>query len=295
MSVYRDTDTTVYFEHPYPGDLVATVYRNGVQLVVDREVTKTAPGKFELALSYNETQFDGRLDIIWAGTDEALPFQRTTSVEVITPLISLSDLKTVFVDTHMGEGELKELEEQVRIFIQSYTQQSYGYEVGSHSVVGNGEKKVALPKRLIKANNITGGPVGYFGIANNGWYLYVSNKNYLSIKEMPPEEYVDNNVYMTQGVIYVPDSYWKQFRTGVTYTIDGEWGFYTVPDDVRQAALLLAKDFGTGENLYRDRYLETMKAGDWNFTFAPGAYRGTGNARADQLLDPYCRQGMVII
>lgn len=292
MSVYRDTDAEVYFEHPIGVPLTATLYREGVVAPL-RTVTNIAPvnGKYTFALTWEDAQYDGKLSIAWSDADD---FERTQSVEVITPLVSTSDLRTVFRDTNMADGDLKELEEQVRIFIQSYTRQSFGYEVGSYSVVGTGEKKIALPKRLIKFTEITGGPVGYYAVANNGWYLYVSNKNLLTIKEMPPEEFVDNVTVVT-GVIHVPDSYWKQFRVGATYTITGEWGYHTVPDDVRQAALLLAADFGSGENLYRDRYLKTMKAGDWNIAFDPGAFRGTGNARADQLLEPYRRQDMVII
>jgi hypothetical protein len=294
MSVHRDKDATVTFEHPFPGPLTATVYRGDLMILESGPLMPSA-GRYTLPLSYRETQFDGRLDINWRGLDGTSIFTRTTSVEVITPLVDISDLRTLFQDTNKSDTELKELEEEVRIFIQSYTQQDFGYEIGAHSVVGNGETKVALPKRLIKAHEISGGPVGFFGVANNGWYLYLGNKNYFSIKEMPPEDFIDNNVYMTQGVIFVPDMYWKKFRTGVQYKILGEWGYYSVPDDVRQAAILLAKDFGTGENLYRDRYLDTLKAGDWNFKFTPGAFRGTGNVRADKLLDPYRRQGMVII
>lgn len=293
MSVYRDTNTSVTFEHPFPGPLTAVVYRNGQEIHRVAGLTPVA-GRFTVPLSYVETQFDGRLDIQWIGGTEETPFTRTTSVEVITPLVQLSELKTVFEDVHISEPELKDLEEQVRVFVQSYTQQTFGYENGTYSVVGNGEKKIALPKRLISARTIRGGPVGNFAISNSGWYLYVSNKNMLTIKEMPPEEFVDN-VQLVSGVIVVPDSYWKQFRTGVTYTIDGEWGYYSVPDDIRQAALLLAKDYGSGETIYRDRYLEAMKSGDWNLTYSPGAFRGTGNKRADDLLEPYRRQGMVII
>jgi hypothetical protein len=290
MSVYRDTDKSVTFEHPFPGPLVATVYRNGAKILESGPLTPVA-GRFTLPLTYKETQYDGRLDIEWVGADG---FLRTTSEDVVTPIVPLSRMQAVFTDSNWAEGDLSELEEQIRIFIQSYTGQTFGYEVGTYSIVGTGEKKIALPKRLIRMETVTGGPVGYFTVANNGWYLYVDNKNYLTTKEMPPDEF-ENNTTMTQGVIYVPDAYWRKFRVGVTYEITGEWGYYSVPDDVRQAALLLANDFGTGENMYRDRYLDDMKAGDWNLTFNAGAFRGTGNARADQLLEPYRRQGMVII
>jgi len=292
MSVYRDTNATVTFEHPFPGPLTAIVYKDGQE--IHRQVGLMPAPNYELELTYVQTQFDGRLDIEWVGGTWDNPFKRTTSVEVITPLVSLSDLKTVFQDVHIADGELKDLEEQVRIFIETYTQQDFGYEIGTCSVVGNGEKKIALPKRLMRVHRIKGGPVGYFNTSNDGWYLYVGNKNYFTIKEMPPEDYIDN-VQLVSGVIVVPDSYWKKFRSGTTYEIEGEWGYYSVPDDIRQAALLLAKDYGSGETIYRDRYLESMKSGDWNLMYSAGAFRGTGNKRADDLLEPYRRQGMVII
>lgn len=292
MSVYRDTNTTVTFEHPFPGPLVATVYRGGISIMVSDPVMPVA-GKFTIPLTYNETQFDGPLDIVWANTDE--DFSRTTTTQVITPLVALSRLQTLFEDTNWTDPELAELENSVRVYIEAYTGQNFGYEIGTYTVVGNGEKRVSLPKRLIKATSIDGGPATYFSVANNGWYLYINHKYMLTIKESPPDEFIDSNIYVTHGVITVPDYYWKQFRVGARYTITGEWGYYTVPEDVQEAAMLLANDFACGDSLYRDRYLKSMKSGDWNLAYTSGAFQGTGNAKADQLLSPYRRQSLVII
>jgi hypothetical protein len=82
---------------------------------------------------------------------------------------------------------------------------------------------------------------------------------------------------------------------GAVYSITGEWGYYSVPEDITEAAMLLANDYACGDNLYRDRYLEVIKSGDWNMGFSNRAWDGTGTARADQLLEPYLRTGMVII
>lgn len=289
MTVYRDTNSDVIFEHPYEGPLTAAVYRGNLLLKTFAPVASQA-GRFTAPLTYRETEFDGQLRIVWIGDN----FSRTQYVEVRQPLVSISKLRTLFSASNLGDGELAELENDVRLVIEAYTGQRFSHEIGTKYVVGNGEKRVALPMRLSRLDTIEGGPVGYFTVSNDGWYLYIHNKNYLTIKEMPPEEYVDN-VQLVGGVIHVPDTYWKKFRVGVEYGITGEWGYPTIPTDVEEAALLLANDFGTGENLYRDRYLEAIKAGDWNLTFTPGAYRGTGNARADNLLEKYRRQGMVII
>lgn len=291
MSVYRDTNASVTFEHPFPGPLVATVYRKGFSILVSDPIMPVA-GRYTLPLTYKETQFDGPLDIAWENVDEE--FLRTTSVNVITPLVPLSRLQTLFEDTNWTDSELSELENTVRVYIEAYTGQSYGYEVATHVVTGSGEKRVALPKRLIKATEIAGGPATFFTVSNNGWYLYINHKTLLTIKEAPPEE-AGQNIWVTHGVITVPDVYWKQFRIGAQYSITGEWGYYTVPDDIQEAALLLANDFACGDSIYRDRYLKTMKAGDWNLGYSDGAYRGTGNVKADQLLEPYRRNSMVVI
>lgn len=297
-SVYRDSNSTVVFEHPYPGPLTATVYRQGslVPILVSSPITPTASkpitgNVYELALTYNETQFDGRLNIEWTGADT---FKRTTSVDVVTPLVPLSELRTAFTDTNWTDSELMELEGAVRTFVESYTRQSFGYEVTTVSVTGSGEKKLALPKRLISIESITSAVPGFFTLSNDGWSLIWRGNNYLTIKEMPPDEFVDNTVYVS-GVIYVPDSYWTKFRRGERYDITGEWGYYTVPDDVREAAKILAADLASGDSLYRDRYLDQMKSGDWMLMFNKGAFRGTGNVRADHLLESYRREGMVII
>lgn len=294
MTVYRDTNAEVVFEHPYPGPLTATVYRNNVAIFTSGLLTPVA-GRYTLPLTWKETQFDGELEIEWAGGTDADPFLRITSEQVITPLVPLSRLRTLFDNTNWTDLELKELEEKVRVYIESYTGQTFGYEIGSKRVVGNGEKRLILPKRLLKFDTITGGLPGFFTVSSDGWQLLIRNKNLLEIKEAPPEEFMESPIYMTHGVIAVPEAYWRQFRTGTEYLVSGEWGYYTVPAEIQEAALLLANDYACGDNIYRDRYLDTIKSGDWNMKFNPGAYRGTGNARADQLLDRYRRWGMVII
>lgn len=293
MSVYRDTNSVVVFEHPYEEPLTAAVYRNGSKIMESAPITSEG-GRFELNLTYRETQFDGELVIVWTGLDEIFPFQRYQYVEVASPIVPISRLRTLFASTNYQDAELAELENNVRLVIQAHTGQKFGFEVGTKSVTGTGEKKISLPQRLNKLYSVTGGPLTYFTVSADGWSLYLGYKNYMGIKEMPPEDYIDN-VTVVSGVIHVPDTYWKKFSRGTTYAIEGEWGYPTVPADVQEAALLLANDFGTGENLYRDRYLEAIKSGDWNLTFSEGAFRGTGNARADGLLEKYRRQGMVII
>lgn len=295
MNIYRDTNTTVVFEHPHPGPLTATVYREGVlaPILVVTPIPSVA-GRFSLPLTYIETQYDGQLTVEWTATD----FERTQLIDVRNPLVSLSKLRTLF-EENKSDAELAELENAVRLVIESVTGQTFDYEYATYYIPGTGGDRVALPKRLARLEEIVGGPIGYFSVSSDGWFLYIRNKNFLTTKEAPPEEFQDNKVWtgdgLSGGVIYVPDTYWNQFRKGIQYAVTGEWGYSTIPDPIQEAAMLLANDIACNEVIYRDRYLDSMKAQDWNLEFNPGAFRDTGNARVDKLLEPYKRSEPVII
>jgi hypothetical protein len=291
MSVYRDTAANAVFEHPYPGPLTATLYREGVTEPL-REVAGISPvgGKYTLPLTWQDTQFDGNLSIEW--WNETDDFSRFQTIEVVTPLVSLARLRTLFDGESKTDAELAELESTVRVFIQAYTGQSFGYRVGSYEFIGTGSKTIALPQRLSKLTAFSGGWKANLSLSNDGFSIYVAPETLLTVKEAPPEEYL---TYVTNGVIRVPEYYIKAFNKGALYTVTGTWGYDVVPDEVQEAAMLLANDFSCSETLYRDRYLESIKIQQDTITYHPGAFRGTGNARADLLLGKYRRNGMVII
>jgi hypothetical protein len=297
MSIYRDTNTDVTFEHPVGSPLVADVYRLPDEVIPILSVDAIAPvgTTYTLPLTFRETQYDGTLKIVWSGVDGSLPFSRIQYVDVVTPLVSLPALRTLFSDTNLTDVELSEFEVTARSIVQGYTGQNFGYSVGAKAVTGTGEKKISLPARLAKLTSIDPGPAGgYFTVSTDGWHLYINSVNLLDIKEAPPEEFIDN-VTLVSGVIYVPEVYWRKFRYGAVYTVTGEWGYESVPQDVQEAAKAIVSDLGAPDSLYRERYLNSVKASDWQLAYNPGAFRGTGNARADQLLEQYRRDGMVII
>src|SRR6478609_4235924 len=77
------------------------------------------------------------------------------------------------------------------------------------------------------------------------------------------------------------------WKNDYPFDITGDWGYKTVPAPVKEAARLLINDYACQEAIYRDRYLESIKAADWRLQFSSRAWEATGNARADQLLSEY--------
>lgn len=308
MSVYRDTNPTVVFTHPFPGPLTATVYRDGDTTTPLATFTGLLPdpsGNYQVQLTYRQTQYDGRLRIDWTGTESDLTaFARSTYVDVVTSLLSPAQQAEPW--TRDGQAappadELAMLENTVRAVIEAYCRQSFGYAVGTKALQGTGYKKIALPQRLASLTsyqaidpngNVGPGWPGSIVISNDGWNLILAPDTTLTVKESPPIEFMN---YVSNGVIQVPDSYIKSFVSGTVYNVTGVWGYEVVPSEVQEAAILLMNDFATNDVGYRDRYLSSVKIQQDTVIYHPGAFRGTGNARADLLLAKWRRTGMVII
>jgi hypothetical protein len=290
MSVYRDTNSDIVFEHSMGEPLYAMVFREAVLVQETDTAITPVNGKYTLTLSYKTTQLDGQLRVVWTNLDD---FERVQNVDVVTPLISLGKLRTLFDGENKSDAELAELENTVRVFIQAYVGQSFGFFQGTRQFIGNGGNRIALDMRLNTIIAFSGGWPGYLAPGPDRWSLQIIPDNLLSVKQAPPEDLFDT--YVMGGVIRVPSAYIKRFNQGTVYSVTGTWGWDFVPDEVQEAAMLLANDFSCSEVTYRDRYLESIKIQQDTITYHPGAFRGTGNARADLLLAKFRRTGMAII
>lgn len=333
MSVYRDTNTAVTFTHPVGVPLTATVTRENGTVSSSAGPISPVSGSYTYNLTYHDTQYDGKLTITWTGTDEmSNPFSRAQAIEVVTPLVTTSQLQTIFTQTPPAQGDLIELENTIRAIIETYVGQTFGYSYGVKTYTGTGAGKLILKDRLANLVGILGGlgmatsdttqlivdangnPVldgngnptyktnlngelntGFVSVIQDGWTILMDWPQFLTLKQAPPEDLIQF-APSQDGTIRVPRRYWAEYDQGTQYTITAGWGYDAVPDEIQEAALLLANDYVTNDSGYRDRYLEILKIQQDSWTYHPGAFRGTGNARVDLLLGPYRRQnGMVII
>lgn len=289
MEIYRDTSSTVTLEHPVTGPLTADIYRGDEVISANQVVTSTS-GKHTTNIDWSLTEYDGVLKIVWKKTG----FSRTTWEEVVTPIIPLSELAILLDD--VSEADRYDAEAVVRRIIDTYTGQTFGKFRGTKQVNGNDSTQLALPNPLLTFTDMSDDmftfDVASFAIRGEGWFLGGKPGAYWTIKDAPPEEVLDdfNNVIYAPGTIKK-----KDFAYTSVYTITGDWGYESVPTQVVQAAKMLISDYACQDSSYRDKYLESMKAADWRVQFTQGAYDGTGNLKADQLLNPYKLSSMVVI
>lgn len=304
MYVYQDTNSEVAFKHAYlprtdfdPSVdlpvLYVDIFRGSVKIVENLgpvqgvgwsgssstqsgNIVTSTPGVYTIVLDYNDTQFAGQLRLNWHNADRT--FDRDQLVDVVTPICDLSDLEAVLTDeSTVTKTSLAELENTIRQLIEAYTGTTFGVRYGTKVVRGVDD----LSRLLDSSVRID--------LIEPPLNVELRSKfTYLNIKQAPPEDLMDNYF---DGVIRVPRDYY----TNVTYTVTGSWGYAQVPAKVQEAALILAKEFSCNESLYRDRYLQVVQYGDNRFQFNPQAFAGTGNVKADQLLDEFKKEGMILV
>lgn len=310
--IHNRTSQTVYLD-VYGGtaDALPTAVFTAVDgtvrsLIVVKEATPPAgvAERYSAILTMADTKSDGPVKVVWNFTMSSVPVDKTDHYEVVTPYLSLEELREILPDA--SDSEIIAAEAAARHIINAHCGQSFGLSTKSILVEGHGDSALRLPERLIEITGLgtltaTLDPNATI-IVSDGWYLKKGWANALSTIESDSAYWngwdVDNNaapgepgyekpnhgpIIHAPGVSGTP----TVWRDDYPFRITGRWGWEYVPEPVREAARLLVSDYSCYEASYRDKYLESIKAADWRLQFSSRAWDFTGNVRADQLLSQY--------
>lgn len=273
------------------GDVHVTVSKSGTK-VVDNAVATVVSGTdgvYEYILPTNVTVDDeqiqvttaeGILEADWSFTISSNALSIKEYYNVVTPYCLWEYFAPVAPNTAPTYQTYLECERVSRFIINSYCGQEFGQEYTTYGVEGHGTNSLALPRRLQTLGTVTwtGNPIPRSGEVIGYQYPYaweVVGSGWI-IRQQPYPRRFD--------VAYPIDA---RFIRNRTYNVSGLWGYQGVPTAVEEASKILTADFMCKEAKYRDKYLDNIKMGDWRIQFAAGAFEGTGNAKADDLLADY--------
>ena len=235
------------------------------------------------------TKSDGEFMIEW---ELDLAGEAHTAFDVhtvVTPLFTEDELLEHDPDFGMLESlNVVNLERHVRLVIESLTGQSFGYSEGVINVRGNGYPVLTVPRRIIELRNLY--PAGLNAPATNQ-YMTLNDGHHV---EHLGKYFHGMNSWTTTGVISLHGTS-SIFTDKISYAVDGKFGWYSPPDDIKFAALLLAGDFGCEESAWREKYIRAIRSGNWRIDFHSGAYVGTGNVSVDKILEKYTPVQMVVV
>lgn len=261
--------------------------------------------RYHVVLNMAQTQNEGEVSVTWSFSLNSNAVVKVDYFDIVTPYLSIAEVKRVYPEA--TDEEAIEVEAAVRHIINANTGQSFGYSMNqSIRVEGHGESALRLPKRLIRLIGLETETAvlnpNSAVIVSDGWYLKKGWSEETTEKTTASTywggEWVENDVLPGEpgweksghgAVIHAPGSGPNPtaWRNDYPFTVVGDWGYKTVPHPVREAARLLVNDYACMEQLYRDRYLDAIRAADWRLDFSSRAWEFTGNVRADQLLAEY--------
>lgn len=287
----RDTTDASVSLNVAGADVTSVVFKRGGKEIGSAS-SSPAP------LPYAITHQDGEFTVLWKYTVEGIEYQRPDSHTIVTPLFTREELNEYNAQfTSLQPAQFNILERMVRHIIQKYTGQEFGFFAGTINAIGSGFNSLTLSRRALSVSSIAyaDGTTPTINLnrewsLTNGGFIVRPLAGYLadSIKVPSYEEIVNET-----GVIFDPYTASRvTFRNTVEYAVTGEFGWHSVPDAVKQAALILAVEFSCKEATWRDRYIRSIRTADWGFTFNSGAFAGTGSVSADLLLADYVVNNM---
>ena len=170
-------------------------------------------------------------------------------------------------------SQYEELERTVRALIEVFCKQKFNYWYGTRSVRGN-EGQINLPQHLDKLDGLSK-PVSML----DTFLISSTDDGY----EISDDGFSIENA---RGLELRKSVHGKLKET--EFKVMGQWGYVSVPTEVKQAAAALIQQKLCPDSVYRERFVEGIRNEGTNIKFSPATYRAsTGNADADQLLSKY--------
>ena len=318
--IYKSQTSPIYTKIYWGGEITDA---DGVVTAVVKEVTANGTvyptiaaytavkiesdiGTYQITMPYSLTSVPKKLSITWTYFVGGIQGQNTQIVDIVTPYVNIAE---VIDDLNFGTdasdpnyktyNELQLAEKYARKLIEAYTNQVFYSYSGTQVAQGYGSDILPLPIRIEEITSLQEQDVTVFqsGLIVNNWFYtpIVSESNYgirINLQDLQ-----DDAIYSANGMI--PPSinsrgYSGAFQKDFRYKVDGVFGWYYVPDNVREACKILMKQYFEQDRAWKDKYVKNISTFDWKFEFMEDAHRGTGNLYADQLLAPYVTNGMVV-
>lgn len=259
--IYRDSTTT-----GLTFDVSSNVQK--CEFIRNDAIVATVINASTVQVPYDITRYGGSFIVKWTYTVSSVSYEKTEEHKVVTPLFKQSELVAWDSDfSSLSAVKVKTLESMIRGLVEVYCGQKFEiFKMHVPVKSFNGTHYVS-PYRIVSQENTS---------------LTISSGRTSVFRR--PLVSGDFNIKIPIEAEAMQSG---TFSTATKATLYGEFGWISVPEEVRTAALYIAEAFTCKESLWRERYIKSIRAADWRFDFAEGAFHSTGSVVADQLLEPY--------
>jgi hypothetical protein len=266
---------------------------------------ETDVGTYQVVLPLSLCRRNRKFKVEWRYEVDGNQASHIYFTDVVTPYANLSD---IIDDLNFGTDtsdpnyksyhELQMAEKYARKLIEIYTNQVFHLYDDRQIVYGSGADILPMPFKMNQIHELYENDVLLVDNINN-----ISNWTYAPMISESGFGIRVNRQQLNDGMVYVSNGLVPPtindlgssgaFKKDYRYSVQGRFGWSSVPDNVEEACIILIKQFFDQDRAWKDKYVKNISTFDWKFEFMEDAHRGTGNLYADQLLSPYVLNGMV--
>jgi hypothetical protein len=170
------------------------------------------------------------------------------------------------------------------MFINSKIEDKCSLYYKNLTVVGQDTDVLYLGERTESFNKITKDDevvYDYYNDIDLLDYTLEISKSKLQLKPFLPQYNIDEGKAMS--AIYDPG----YFERGSIYTIRGEFGWKYVPEQIREATIIMVDDMRCNDFAYRNKGLKSVKNDSFAVEYGDVAFQGTGNLLVDSLIGEF--------
>ena len=266
---------------------------------------ETDMGTYQVVLPLSLCRRNRKFKVEWRYEVDGNQASHIYFTDVVTPYANISD---IIDDLNFGTDtsdpnyksyhELQMAEKYARKLIEIYTNQVFHLYDDRQIVYGSGADILPMPFKMNQIHELYENDVLLVDNINN-----ISNWTYAPMISESGFGIRVNRQQLNDGMVYVSNGLVPPtindlgssgaFKKDYRYSVQGRFGWSSVPDNVEEACIILIKQFFDQDRAWKDKYVKNISTFDWKFEFMEDAHRGTGNLYADQLLSPYVLNGMV--
>jgi len=227
------------------------------------------------------------------------------NLEIVRPYVNVSALATTATEI----AEYTEHEKLARAIIDSVTGGFY-YNTEYLEVVGQGTDYIPLWNRTYKILKVYENSIlAYDSSLENpmltDWnYLIIKDKSAITKEPASGNEEFNRSEQQPPNIRVAPSDSYALFDTedsgnvytispgvvfpkGYDYVFQLEQGYKVVPNDIKDATLMLINDIKCGKLDYYKRYIVNYSTDQFKIQIDKSSFEGTGNILVDKILDKY--------
>jgi hypothetical protein len=197
-----------------------------------------------------------------------------------------TDIPAIATSLSITEAEAIYFERIARYLIDSKTG-GFKFVYKSKEVLGLGSDMLLIDERINKLFKLYENEELVFELGSpDNEFEYFLNKSKTAILR-ETEENDENRIHYKK--VWKDRYAGTEFREDFDYIVEGEFGYYTIPYEIKEATDLLIQDLSCGNNRYLNKYIQSINTDGYDIRYFDESLFGTGNLIVDNILTKYGR------